>query len=111
MFGIVLWCDQRVSKAVIWCEDHGDLALYQCDHGLDMDRCPCSQTPITPGDLVQFELIEEAQVRYAHKPVLVSHQQYSALVKELPALAKAATVRPSAEVIPIRERQKAYATA
>lgn len=60
MFGVVLWADARDRKAVIWCEDHGNLAYYteseQSVHeGIDLDA----------GDLIQFELKEERDVRRA----------------------------------------------
>ncbi|SMX44754.1 hypothetical protein MAA8898_03051 [Maliponia aquimaris] len=60
MFGVVLWADASDRKAVIWCEDHGNLAYYtgneQSVHdGIDLDA----------GDLIQFELREERDVRRA----------------------------------------------
>lgn len=60
MFGVVLWADASDRKAVIWCEDHGNLAYYteseQSVHdGIDLDA----------GDLIQFDLKEERDVRRA----------------------------------------------
>ncbi|MBY6143917.1 hypothetical protein KUW09_07690 [Mameliella alba] len=60
MFGVVLWADASDRKAVIWCEDHGNLAYYtaaeQTVHeGINLDA----------GDLIQFDLREERDVRRA----------------------------------------------
>lgn len=60
MFGVVLWADASDHKAVIWCEDHGNLAYYTGNdtslHGdIDLDA----------GDLIQFDLREERDMRHA----------------------------------------------
>ncbi len=60
MLGVVLWADASDRKAVIWCEDHGNLAYYtggeqNVHDGMDLDA----------GDLIQFDLREERDVRRA----------------------------------------------
>lgn len=60
MFGVVLWADASDRKAVIWCEDHGNLAYYtggehSLHDGMSLDA----------GDLIQFDLREERDVRRA----------------------------------------------
>lgn len=60
MYGVVLWADDCDSKAVIWCEDHGNLAYYSAAEqnihkGFALDA----------GDLIQFDLREEADIRKA----------------------------------------------
>lgn len=60
MYGVVLWADARDSKAVIWCEDHGNLAYYapaeqNAHQGVEVDA----------GDLIQFDLRENAELRMA----------------------------------------------
>ena len=60
MYGVVLWADECDSKAVIWCEDHGNLAYYSAaeqnlHQGVALDA----------GDLIQFDLKEDRDVRRA----------------------------------------------
>jgi hypothetical protein len=60
MFGVILWADARDRRAVIWCEDHGNLAYYtgseqNVHDGMNLDA----------GDLIQFDLREERDVRRA----------------------------------------------
>lgn len=67
MVGLVLWCDVEHSKAVFWCEDHGDLAYY--DASMDVDPCMLA---LTAGDMVEFDMSLDGNVRRAHAPALVS---------------------------------------
>ena len=60
MFGVVLWTDATDRRAVIWCEDHGDLAFYSGEEPADQP------TPdLDAGDLIQFDLGEDAEMRRA----------------------------------------------
>lgn len=78
MYGVVLWSDGEKNRAVIWCEDHGNLAFFKGDH---------TDGPgiagIDPGDLVQFELAEEQQMRLAFNPRLVAADEYPTLAHDL----------------------------
>ncbi len=77
MYGVVLWSDQTDGKAVIWCEDHGDLAYF--NGALDGARMP----DMDAGDLVQFDLWQDARVRRATNPRLVANQHYAGLADGL----------------------------
>ncbi|MGP6086245.1 hypothetical protein [Antarctobacter jejuensis] len=60
MLGVILWADANDRKAVIWCEDHGNLAYYtgseqNLHDGMNLDA----------GDLIQFELREDRDMRRA----------------------------------------------
>lgn len=83
MYGVVLWSDQVDGKAVIWCEDHGDLAYF--NGALDGAQMP----DIGAGDLVQFDLRQEARVRRACNPRLVGNQHYAGLADGLAQAAPA----------------------
>ena len=60
MYGVVLWADKAVNKAVIWCEDHGNLAFYNATEATLHD-----DVAIDAGDLIQFDLREERECRHA----------------------------------------------
>ncbi|MFZ5961347.1 hypothetical protein ACOXXX_00205 [Thalassococcus sp. BH17M4-6] len=80
MYGVVLWTNADDRKAVIWCEDHGDLAFYtpgakSALEGVFLDA----------GDLVQFDMRQEANLRYARNPQLVRQSQYPGLAQRLAA--------------------------
>ncbi|WP_204114022.1 hypothetical protein [Shimia biformata] len=89
MFGVVLWSDNLDNKAVIWCEDHGDLAFF--NGGNDM---PSSLPDLDPGDLVQFELSQDRNLRYARNPVRVAEGAYDTLPDTLSAQHNAVRVKP-----------------
>lgn len=78
MFGVVLWSDNHDNKAVIWCEDHGDLAYF--NGGTEMPR---ELPDLDPGDLVQFELSQDRNLRYARNPVRVVEGAYDGLTTSL----------------------------
>jgi hypothetical protein len=66
MFGVVLWSDASAGKAVIWCEDQGELAYYtptedSLHEGPELDA----------GDLIQFDLSVQQNIRKARNPQLV----------------------------------------
>lgn len=76
MYGVVLWSDDVDRKAVIWCEDHGDLAFCNDNAG---DKTTAFE--FDAGDLVQFDLICDRHLRYAHNPILVADSQFPNLVR------------------------------
>lgn len=76
MFGVVLWSDPQVSKAVIWCEDHGDLAFV---------NGPAAELPsfgndfFDAGDYVQFDLTVEDDVQRARNAKVVHVASFTRL--------------------------------
>lgn len=77
MYGVVLWSDRKRNKAVIWCEDHQNLAFFK----RDCDAAEVSQ--FAPGDLVEFDLREENELRLAVDPCLVAPHEYPAIAANL----------------------------
>jgi len=80
MYGVVLWNDCNLDRAVIWCEDHGDLAFYKGD-GTGKPLA----AGMRAGDLVSFDLCEGGEMRLAREPRLVaqdSHPSLSLSLKE-----------------------------
>lgn len=81
MLGVVLWSDADDAKAVIWCEDHGQLAYYTPrassvhDGGL--------ADPLDAGDLIQFEISVEDQLRFVHNPQVLSEMAFPGLADRL----------------------------
>ncbi|MGR3271137.1 hypothetical protein DU478_08885 [Thalassococcus profundi] len=78
MYGVVLWTDTADSRAIIWCEDHGDLAFYTSNgvsahDGLSLDA----------GDLVQFDVTQENNLRLARNPQLVAQSHSQGLIQKL----------------------------
>lgn len=61
MYGVILWSDPTVGKAVIWCEDHGDLAYYEAPEraaaveGMFFDA----------GDYVEFDITVDRDLKRA----------------------------------------------
>lgn len=80
MFGVVLWSDAKDRKAVIWCEDHGDLAYY-----VDPDQSALDGVSLDAGDLIQFDMRQDAHLRLARNPQLVVEQEYPDLASKLSA--------------------------
>ncbi len=63
MLGVVIWSAEAESKAIIWCEDHGDLAFFgQSTHKA------VSAERFDEGDLIQFDLAEMDNLRFARNP-------------------------------------------
>lgn len=79
MLGVVIWSNPQERKAVIWCEDHGDLAYFNDESSVfgDID--------LDAGDLVDFEMTTERDLRRAHNPRLVSEHAYQGLDDQLRA--------------------------
>ncbi len=77
MFGVVLWSDREKKRAVIWCEDHRNLAFFR------QDSETVDGGDFVPGDLVEFDLREENELRLAIDPCLVAPHEYPSLAQEL----------------------------
>jgi len=77
MYGVVLWSDNKRNKAVIWCEDHKNLAFFK------RDRDATEAAQFVPGDLVEFDLREENELRLAVDPCLVAPHEYPSLAVDL----------------------------
>jgi len=78
MYGVVLWSDEADSKAVIWCEDHGKLAFYSAG-----DQSVLDGVSLDAGDLIHFDLGEEAHLRVVRNPQLVVEDQYPSIAARL----------------------------
>ena len=78
MFGVVLWSDEAENKAVIWCEDHGNLAFYT-----QTEAAGVADLSIDAGDLIQFDLREHQQMRFARNLKLVSEDQFPTIADTL----------------------------
>ncbi|MDA7424187.1 hypothetical protein [Thalassococcus lentus] len=78
MYGVVLWTDKRQDNAVIWCEDHGNLAFYS-----SAEQSAHRGTPLDAGDLIQFDLREESEIRRARNPERVNANYAPDLVSKL----------------------------
>lgn len=77
MLGVVIWSNPQERKAVIWCEDHGDLAYFNGETSVLGD------VGLDAGDLVDFEMTTERDLRRAHNPRLVSEDAYQGLDEQL----------------------------
>lgn len=94
MFGVVLWSDNLDNKAVIWCEDHGDLAFF--NGGTEI---PFELPDLDPGDLVQFDLKQDRNLRYARNPRRVAQGQYEPLAE---VLGGSTQIRVEPPIAPVR---------
>lgn len=79
MLGVVIWSNPQERKAVIWCEDHGDLAYFSGETSVFGD------IGLDAGDLVDFEMTTERDLRRAHNPRLVTEDAYQGLDEQLRA--------------------------
>lgn len=52
MFGVILWSDPFVKKAVIWCEDQGNLAYYEAPQNVSR----IDELFFDTGDYVEFDV-------------------------------------------------------
>ena len=52
MFGVILWSDPFVKKAVIWCEDQGNLAYYEAPKNVSR----IDELFFDTGDYVEFDV-------------------------------------------------------
>lgn len=78
MYGVVLWSDNVRHRAVIWCEDHRTLAFFN-----DETADGREYIGFEPGDLVEFDLREENDMRLAIDPHLVKPYGYPTLASDL----------------------------
>ncbi|KAA2316788.1 hypothetical protein DL237_01735 [Pseudooceanicola sediminis] len=93
MFGIVLWSAADDSKAVVWCEDHGDLAFLHAKS----DSKANSLIGLEQGDLLQFDVAEQGDMRLVQNARLVAENHCPSLanrLKESDAISKAASEKP-----------------
>ena len=98
MIGLVLWSDAKDCKAVLWCDDHGDLAYF--DAALDGVQPECS---LHAGDMVEFDLSLDDNIRRAHRPVVLSSSAVSGLQDRVRDAADQQHVGQSeSNVIPLR---------
>ena len=110
MYGVVLWSDHVDGKAVIWCEDHGDLAYFSRAHDGDL-TCGDLIPDLQAGDMVQFDLRQDARVRRASNPRLVVNQHCAGLADGLAQAAPAPNPAPCAEPCAVQAAPRAYGTA
>lgn len=80
MLGVVLWSDTNAHKAVIWCEDQGELAFYT-----PSERSVHSAPLLDAGDLVQFDVTVQKNMRKASNPQLLQHSHSPNLPTDLRA--------------------------
>ncbi|MBU2962621.1 hypothetical protein KO516_17675 [Citreicella sp. C3M06] len=78
MYGVVLWADHQDQKAVIWCEDQGDLALYP-----DTEASLHGGVSLDAGDLIQFDLRQDRNLRFACNPRLLEQQHCPEIAEKL----------------------------
>ncbi|GAA6165010.1 hypothetical protein NBRC116590_27140 [Pelagimonas sp. KU-00592-HH] len=78
MLGVVLWSDNTENTAVIWCEDHGELAYFSGSQGL-----PIGDVTLDAGDLIQFDLKQQQNLRVVQNPRRVFQAAYSGLAERL----------------------------
>ena len=67
MDGVVIFVARDRSRAIVWCSDHGPLGLARRDA-----MPPASQPPLTVGDVVRFEAIDDAGLRLCGRLVRVN---------------------------------------
>ncbi|WP_439522687.1 hypothetical protein [Marivita sp.] len=80
MFGVVLWSDASAQNAVIWCEDQGELAYYTPGDG-----CIHDAPSLDAGDLVQFDVTVQENVRKATNPQILMQSHSPDLPQKLRA--------------------------
>ncbi|WP_415403158.1 hypothetical protein [Tateyamaria sp. SN3-11] len=101
MIGVILWSDAADQKAVIWCEDQGDLAYLA-----NPDAVHLPDPFFEVGDVVEFDVTTERNLRLAQNPNRVRENWGASLPDGLRDLGGARTevtgVSKSAEIIPFR---------
>lgn len=102
MYGVILWSDPDVGKAVIWCEDQGDLAYYEAT---EVDGAEDALF-FDPGDYVEFEVDLQNDMRRAVNAQTIhaaSHRMVAGAFDNAPGLGVSVRTRPvqrhSAEVV------------
>ncbi|MGH1576919.1 hypothetical protein [Planktotalea sp.] len=74
MLGVVIWSAEVDSKAIIWCEDHGELAFL----GQSQHSAACTER-FDEGDLIQFDIEEFSNLRFAQNPRKIAQHYCSDL--------------------------------
>ncbi len=99
MIGIILWSDAADRKAVIWCEDQGDLAYFS-----DPDLTYSDDTFLDVGDVVEFEVKTQRNMRLAANPRWIKQNAGSTLADGLRAVPMTHdhVISNTAQVIPFR---------
>ncbi len=101
MIGVILWSDAADQKAVIWCEDQGDLAFLA-----NPELAECTDPFFQVGDVVEFDVRTERNLRLARNTNRIEHTMGHALADGLRSLAdtphEAAGSAETAEIIPFR---------
>lgn len=78
MYGVVLWSDSVKNCAVIWCEDHRKLAYFS-----KSTDASAPDMSFGVGDLVEFDIREEDDLRLALAPVVVAERHHTLLSDDL----------------------------
>ncbi len=78
MCGVVLWSNPDDQKAVVWCEDQGNLAYY-----LEPQNDGMTGVSLDAGDLIEFELKEDPQMRRVTNPTLLVEDHAPELARQL----------------------------
>ncbi len=81
MFGIVLWSAAEEGSAVVWCEDQGDLAYLPA--GGAWSHVTGQREQLSSGDLVQFDLTLDGNMRVASNPRLMAQRHSPCLAERL----------------------------
>ncbi len=98
MIGVVLWRDTNDRSAVIWCEDQGDLAFLS-----GRDAVLDAEAVFDIGDVVQFDLHLERNLRRVRNPRMIKEAVGAVAVEQLSPVPQAAVAElRSAEIIPFR---------
>lgn len=69
MYGVILWSDPQIKKAVIWCEDQTNLAYYEAPEQLkSAETCF-----FDAGDYVEFDIsMDDNLCRASNAQIVVS---------------------------------------
>ncbi len=78
MYGVVLWSDRQKNCAVIWCEDHRQLAFFRKEEHEALDTMA-----FDAGDLVEFDIRQEDELRLAIDPSVVTDRYHTSLAGDL----------------------------
>lgn len=79
MYGVILWSDPDVQKAVIWCEDQGDLAYYEANDASSI----AEDVFFDAGDYVEFDVTVENDLRRASNAQTILAARYPTVAHTL----------------------------
>lgn len=82
MIGVVLWSDPAAGKAVFWCEDQADLAYFDASDPVSSVTSDDALT-LGVGDMVQFDVCLDRQLRRAKSPKMIEQSACASLVDDL----------------------------